>query len=164
MTAGGRPAALRAQGSLGEPDYVTAQFLHLRPHPLLLSAAALLALAVLVTLALTQSVLLFSTCTALASYVLLVMPWRARRQYRRNPVIAQAVSIDIGDDGLCFHRSGGDRLLRWSQIQRWRGSKRQVLLYPTPGGFYAVPAAFFERTEDFTAFTGLLRQHVGEPG
>ncbi|AXQ27648.1 YcxB family protein [Solimonas sp. K1W22B-7] len=153
--------ALRAQGRIGEGDYVAAQFLHLRPGPLPLAALGLLVAGCVVGLALTRSPVLLSTCAALASYVVLVMPWRARRRYRANPAIARPVRIAIDAEGLRFDRGGREQALRWDQIGRWRGSRQLVLLYPVESGFYLVPAAFFARAEDFDAFTALLRDRVG---
>jgi len=158
---GPAPATLRAQGRISESDYVSAQFLHLRPAPVVLSLLGLVAVGLLVALALTQSVLLLATIAGVAAYVLLVMPLRARRLYRRSASIAAPQTIEIGAEGLSFQREKGPSLLRWSQIQRWRANRSLVLLYPVKSGFYLVPAAFFSQPGDFTAFVALLQQHAG---
>lgn len=152
---------LVARGGIGEADYVAAQFLHLRPPPVALSLLALALAAAVVALALTRSVVLLSTLAVLASYGLLVMPWRARRRYRASPGIATPMVLSVDEQGLHFDRGGRGQLLRWEQVGRWRGSRRLVLLYPVKSGFYLVPAAFFERPQDFEAFVALLRQRVG---
>lgn len=154
-------APRRAQGNIGEGDYVAAQFLHLRPAPPVVTLLGLGIAGALVALALTRSVVLLSTLAVLATYLLLVMPWRALRRYRAMPAIAAPVRIVIDSDGLHFDRGGREQLLRWEKIGRWRGNRRVVLLYPVESGFYLVPAAFFERQEDFDAFTALLQDRVG---
>ncbi|HEY0916868.1 MAG TPA: YcxB family protein [Solimonas sp.] len=153
---------LVAQGGIGEADYVAAQFLHLRPPPMVLSLLGLVLAAAVVGLALTRSPVLLSTLAVLATYLLLVMPWRARRRYRASPSIAAPLRLEADETGLRFDRGGGRvQSLRWEQIGRWRGSSRLALLYPMKSGFYLVPAAFFARPEDFEAFVALLKQHVG---
>jgi hypothetical protein len=154
---------LVAQGRIEEADYVAAQFLHLRPPPLVLGLLGLGLGAALVALALTRSPVLLSTLAVLATYGLLVMPWRARRRYRANPAIATPMALSVDEQGLHFDRGGRGQLLRWEQIGRWRGNRSVVLLYPVKSGFYLVPAAFFARPEDYEAFLSLLRQRVGEP-
>ncbi|HSW11443.1 MAG TPA: YcxB family protein [Solimonas sp.] len=156
-------APLRAQGCISESDYVSAQFLHLRPVPPLLWLFVAVAIGLLVTMAVMQSVPLLAAASALAGYVLLVMPLRARRAYRRNPSIATPQTMDVQDDGLVFQRARGPQLLRWNQLQRWRMNRRLVLLYPSGKGFYLVPAALFPNEADFAAFTARLRQHAGDP-
>lgn len=154
---------LQAQGCIGEADYVAAQFLHLRPSPLIRSALALLVLAALIALALTQSVLLLAVLSGVAGYVLLAMPWRARRLYRRNPAIAAPQRLDVSADGLLFHRGGHDQLLRWDRIGRWRAGRGMVLLYPVQSGFYLLPASFFASDADYRRFLELLQRHAGTP-
>ncbi|MDM4768817.1 YcxB family protein [Solimonas sp. SE-A11] len=154
---------LAARGSLGEADYVAAQFLHLRPPPMVLSLLGLVLVAALIGLALTRSPVLLSTLAVLATYLLLVMPWRARRRYRASPGIAMPMALSVDEQGLHFDRGGRGQLLRWEQIGRWRGTRNLVLLYPVKSGFYLVPASFFARPQDFEAFVELLRQRVGTP-
>ena len=154
---------LAAQGRLGEADYVAAQFLHLRPPPMVLSLLGLALIAAVIALALTRSVVLLSTLAVLATYGLLVMPWRARRRYRASPSIATPMALSVDEQGLHFDRGGRGQLLRWEQVGRWRGSRRLVLLYPVKSGFYLVPASFFARPQDFEAFVSLLQQRVGAP-
>lgn len=154
---------LRAQGRIGEADYVAAQFLHLRPPPMVLSLLGLALGAAVLALALTRSPVLLSTLAVLATYGLLVMPWRARRRYRASPSIAAPMALSIDEQGLRFDRGGREQQLRWEQLGRWRGSRRVVLLYPVKSGFYLVPASFFERPQDFEVFVELLRQRVGSP-
>ena len=157
-------APLQAQGSIGESDYVAAQFLHLRPAQPVLSLLGLAGVGALVALALTRSPVLLSTLAVLATYVVLLMPWRARRRYRASPAIATPQHLAVDAEGLRFDRGNHQQLLRWEHIGRWRGSRRLVLLYPVKSGFYLVPAAFFARPEDFDAFTALLQDRVGNPG
>lgn len=148
-------------GQIKEEDYVAAQFVHIRPRPLFAVVGILLVLSAILTVFIAGSVIVGAALAYFMLYFLVFIPYSARKNYRLYKAISEPVTVTIQEDGIFFKREGGEGLMKWSEIVKWRPSKKLVLLYPTNNLFYLLPSHIFSQESGFEAFKKLLEEKCG---
>ena len=88
-------------------------------------------------------------------------PWRARRNYRKYPVIQKPFLVKPEPTGVYFKSEGGEALLKWEDIHKWREDNQFVLVYPAPNLFHVVPKRLAGVGLDIALLTSSLAENVG---
>lgn len=88
----------------------------------------------------------------------LFVPWYLKRHYRKYPLIHKPLSISVVDEGIKFKSSGGEGLVLWHEIHKWREGKDMVLVYPAPRIYYLIP----KRAAELTPLLEALSTNVGK--
>lgn len=153
---------MHIKGTILEQDYVSAQFLHLRPRRSVAILGLLLLLLMLWTFVIAPSALVIGVFVYFVVFLFLYIPWRAKRNYHQYKALSETVSIDIMDEGLFFKRQNGEGLLPWAQILRWRSNRKLLLLYPASNIFHLVPSHFFSGPAEFAEFVATVRARLGK--
>jgi len=150
------------QGTLSESDYVSAQFLHVKPRPAL-KITGLLLVAICIAVAIFHPTLWFIVALAyLVGSFLIYMPFKARRTFRQYKALSEHVTIEVRDDGLFFKRTNGEGLVPWSHILKWRANDKMLLLYPASSMFYLITTKFFPSQDSFIEFKTLIETKLGK--
>ncbi|WP_242112619.1 YcxB family protein [Luteimonas aquatica] len=156
-----------AQYRISEQDYVDAMRLFARPGARSISILAAIALAA-IALALFGPPLVRAgaigglvgiAVVAAGSFALL--PWTARRHYRKYRAIHETFTVELLENGVRFASRNGEGTLAWAHVLKWRQNDRFVLLYPMPRLFHIVPRAIASQGFDVEALVDRLRRHVG---
>ena len=161
-------AGTSATYRITEADYVRAMQLHARMGRWQLAALAVLLLALAAGAVLGPAPLRPAFVGGLAGAAIVVaggrwgvLPWLARRHYRRYRMIHEPFTVQLRDDGVRFASPQGDGLLLWTHILKWRSGPHDLLLYPMPRLFHIVPRAVAARGFDLDALTARLEAEVG---
>jgi len=150
------------QGHLTEADYVTAQWLHIKPRPLVAVLVLLPLLAALTVMVLDRQWSLIATFIFLVVVYFAYLPFRSRRLFRQHKALAERISVEPRDEGLFFQRENANALVPWSYLMKWRSSDKLLLLYPTKGSFYMLPASLFTNQAAFEDFRRLIEAKLGK--
>jgi len=149
------------RGTLTEQDYVAAQFLHLRPRPVLAFVGVLLIAAYGLVLFLSPSPWTFGIAAYLVVSFLVYMPWKAKRNFRQYAALSEPVFVEVRSDGIHFKRQNGEGLLPWAHVRKWRHNQRLLLLYPANNIFHLIPVHFFSSQSVYAEFIEEVRKHAG---
>lgn len=79
---------------------------------------------------------------------LLVTPLFSQ-MYRRNPALAEPLSIQLRHDGIETDSVNGRQLLSWQQIVRWREDDESLLLYINARQYLTLPKSIASQGFDF---------------
>lgn len=153
----------RIQGSIKEADYVAAQWLHIKPRPVLAVVGILLLVLAVGLLIYKLDWGLLIALSILLSGVFIWRPYSARRAFRQYKALAEPMSIEVRDDGLYFKREPGEGVLPWSYIRKWKRDSKLLLLYPANNLFYLIPSHLFESDVAFSDFVRLIETKAGRP-
>jgi len=95
--------------------------------------------------------------------VWLIRPWTLRYQSRQYKALAMhdEYVITLRVDGVRFALAGGESLLPWSKILKWRCNADCVLIYLMPYSFSIIPMRMAEQGFDMERLKAALAQHVG---
>lgn len=151
-----------------EQDYVRAQRLFARMTPRGWTALAILAAgAILLAVLGRADIRPFAVGGLIGIAVLLAMPhtllpWNARRQYRKYKGIQSPVGIELREDGVRFVSSHGEGVLIWNHVLKWRQDADYVLLYPMPRMFHIVPRSVAAQGLDIDGLISRLEARVGK--
>jgi hypothetical protein len=154
-------ASVRIEGIIKESDYLRSQYLHLRPRPIFAIIGLILSALFLWALISSPSWAISAVVAYLVLWLLVFIPWQAKKNYRQYKALSEPVSVEVQDEGLFFKRENGEGLVPWSHIIKWRQSNTLLLLYPASNVFHLVPSHFFSTPENFSAFKEILREHIG---
>ena len=152
---------MRAEGIIQESDYVRSQYLHIRPRPIFAVVGAPILALFAWAFVESHSWVMGGVAAYLALWLLVFIPWRAKRSYKQYKALSEPVSVEVRDDGLFFKGENGEGLVPWSHVVKWRKSKRLLLLYPASNIFHLVPSHFFQSDEAFVAFSEIVKGKVG---
>lgn len=163
---------VQVQGRVSWSEYLRAQYLHLRPRPLLervglgIVVVGISVVAVVLWRALRGSppshfpYLLVTSLVYLALYFLVFVPWRARALFRRQKVLDGPFRILADSSGLAISSEIGEIRMPWAALRKWKESQRLFLIYHSDSLFHLVPKRLFTTSEQLDAFRGLLHRHL----
>jgi hypothetical protein len=93
------------------------------------------------------------------SVLLLLIPAKAKKQYKQNKVLRNSIKLTIREDGVSFKNELGESTLQWSDIQKWKYSGEIYLLYISNNMFHIVPSKSLSSECDFSK---ILSEHIGQ--
>lgn len=151
------------EGTISEADYVAAQYLHMRPRPVFaIVGLLLLALFVWVIVESRSLVVIFAIVYPMVLFAIII-PWRAKRNFRQHKALSEPISIEIRENGLHRKSQYGESLTPWPHIHHWRQGRRLLLLYPASNMFYIIPGHFFPSPDEYEAFVDSIKAQLGNP-
>ncbi len=159
---------MTARYTISEDDYVHAMRLHAQLTPLRLLGLAV-TLLVMVALAVfaprnLQPVFWGAFIGAALMIILgrwVLLPWHARRAYRKYKAIQDEFSLDFVPEGMQVASEDASGLVPWSKMHKWREDDQFVLVYLMPRLFHIVPKALAAQGLDVQAFRSELAEKVG---
>jgi len=92
------------------------------------------------------------------SLLLLVIPFRAKKQYRELRSLRMENSITLSSDGLSFKSEIGEGQMPWDDIHMWKYGNGIYLLYVASHMFHIVP---IRAVSSSTELNQLLVENVG---
>jgi YcxB-like protein len=152
---------MEIHGQIKEKDYVAAQFVHVRPRPLLAVFGILLLAAAVWAMFNGSGTIIGAALAYFSLYFLIFIPYSAKKNYRLYQAISDPVTVTIQEGGINFKRENAEGLVKWSEIVKWRQSKNLILLYPTNNVFYLLPSHLFSSEDRFDEFKLLLTSKCG---
>lgn len=90
-----------------------------------------------------------------------IIPFRAKRQFRELKALQNEITINLSDSGLVFSSDSGESRLKWSDINRWKYNKNICLVYITSNMFHIIPFNVVTENSVLQKLYELLREHVG---
>jgi hypothetical protein len=93
--------------------------------------------------------------------LLVRIPFRARRQYRKYKAMQEPIWVELVDTGVRFANSDGDGILSWSKILQWRQNDQFILIYSMPILFHIVPKSITRDGFNVPLLLNRLVEHVG---
>ncbi len=152
---------MRAEGVIQLSDYVRSQYLHIRPRPVFAVIDFLILALSVCALVAYPSWIMAGAAVALVLWLLVLIPWSAKKNYKQYKALAEPMTIEVRDDGLFFKRINGEGLVPWSEIVKWRQNDKLLLLYPANNVFHLVPRHFFTTQEAYAEFVEVLKARCG---
>ena len=162
---------IEAECEITPRDYVQAQYLHIRPRPLIGCVGiglAVLFLAVLGFSAIMLArdggspslVVIMSALGAyLAGYFLWFIPWRARRIYAQQKSLHSPIRMKVDASGVAAQNQLGQVAIPWDHIRKWKENRHLFLLYHADVLFQMIPKRCLKSAEDINALRALLSSH-----
>lgn len=89
----------------------------------------------------------------------LVAPWRVKRLYRSYAAIKEPCIVELHDEGVKFLAKGGESLMVWSHIMKWRQDNNFLLIYQASHLYHLIPKRLGETINEIVR---KLEENVGE--
>jgi hypothetical protein len=111
----------------------------------------------------------------MAASIFILTPWRARRDYRLNPAIAEPMSITFTEEGLLRKNEAREvavtdkrgkllvrepALIPWSRFKKWKVNRHMLLLYLDWRTMVPIPKAWFASPQAFDEFHARIKDKV----
>lgn len=154
-------------------DYVQAQYLHLRPRPLIKWLGIfLIVLFVLVTLQ--QIIIPQGGRITILPYILIAvgfylviiygiwLPYRTKKIYKQQKTLQEPFESEISSDEFISTNSLGTARLRWKDFHKYKVGKDMILVYQSDLMFHMFPRRWFCEG-DYERFLEILNSALGKP-
>lgn len=154
-------------------DYVRAQYLHLRPRPvirwlgILLVALSLLVLCqqIFIPPEGTISALPFILFAVLAYLVIVYgawLPYRTKKIYKQQKTLQEAFDSELTEEEFISTTSFGSTRLKWRDFYKYKVGKDMILVYQSDAIFHMFPRRWFPDGE-YDRLIEILRSMLGDP-
>jgi len=157
-------------------EYVAAQYLHMRPRPVL----AVLGIGLVLSFALVLGVSLVSLMRTggdpvlplimlasggyLAGFYFWFLPWRGRRLYEQHKALQTVFRMRVSEKGVFAENEGGQNLTPWAHVLKWKESGSLILIYHNAIMFQMIPKRCLRSEPDAEALRQLLTVHAKKDG
>ena len=154
-------------------DYVNANFVHMRPRPLIKWAGYFMLLLVVIVLPIS----IFDTgadqkdgfipviiVAGLAYLVFLfgfMHPRRLKKIFSQQKMLHAPHSLNITDEAISTKSEVGEAKLTWNYFPKWKEGKNIFLLYQSDVMFHLVPKRCFASLEEMAQFRKLMLEKIG---
>ncbi|GAA6142104.1 YcxB family protein [Hydrogenophaga sp. 5NK40-0174] len=159
---------MTARYTISEEDYVQAMRLHARLTPLRVvgTVACLLIIAVIAVMApaSVQPVFWGAFIGTVLMIVLgrwVLIPWQARRAYRKYKAIHDEFSLGFVPEGMQVASVDASGLVPWEKMLKWREGEAFILIYMMPRLFHIVPKSVASQGLDVAGFRAALQDRLG---
>lgn len=154
-------------------DYVRAQYLHLRPRPLIKWLGIFL-VALFLLVSLQQifipadgkiSALPFILLAVLAYLVITYgvwLPYRTKKIYKQQKTLQEPYDSELTDDEFISTNSIGAARIKWRDFHKYKVGRDMILLYQSDLIFHMFPRRWFGEGE-YDRFLAILKSSLGEP-
>ena len=93
----------------------------------------------------------------------IIVPFVARKHYRKYNTLFEPVSVKVDDEGVTFSTEQSHVVIEWEKVHKWREDDDYVLIYLMPRFFHIVPKSIDKDGFDLQKLLGLLQRKVGKP-
>jgi len=154
-------------------DYIRAQFLHLRPRPVIKWVGLLIVVAAL-ALGIQQLAFPPSGTITWAPFAILgglayfaaiygiLLPLKTRKIYRQQKTLQEPYESEVTDEVYATVSVLGTTSMPWKEFHKYKMNKDMLLVYQSDVIYHMFPKRWF--TEDqFTEFKAILQRQLGQP-
>ena len=154
-------------------DYIRAQFLHLRPRPVIKWVGLLIVVAAL-ALGIQQLIFPpsgaitwtpFAILGGLAYFAIMycvLLPLKTRKIFKQQQTLQIPYESELTDDAFASVSVHGNATMPWSVFHKYKLNKNIILLYQSDAIYHMFPKRWFTENE-FTEFRAILQRHLGQP-
>lgn len=154
-------------------DYIKAQFLHLRPRPIIKWVSVLIVLTAL-ALSIQQLVLPpsgaitwtpFAILGGLAYFAIIygvILPLRIKKIYRQQKSLQEPYESELTDKTYASVSVHGAATMPWNMFHKYKMNKDTILVYQSDAIYHIFPKRWFTE-EQFADFQEILHRHLGHP-
>lgn len=100
-------------------------------------------------------------CVVWFAYMLSAPRLSSRRQFRSNPMVQSAITLEVTEQGLEFQNAHVHSKVAWSAYVAWGEVKTVFVLMPQPRTYITIPKRAFTE-EQVSEFRELLRRNIGK--
>ena len=159
---------IEVTGILQPSDYVTAQFLNLRPRPGYKVVGVIILAAVLWAgwYSFSQGDIGVLDYLFVAAILFLIvnfavyLPWKTRRIYRQQKALQRELTYRFDDSGVFASNENGQSTTPWGDYLKWKQNDHMILLYLSDCMYQMIPKMLFERSDDFDKLLELVRSNI----
>jgi len=163
---------IEIKGTLLAEDYVSAQYLHLRPRPIFrifgIIVLALFLWAGWYSLTSGEPDVLDYIFFLAMGYLILnfavYLPWKTRRIYRQQKALQRELTMKFDEVGVNAENENGRSRTSWEDFHKWKANDQLILLYLSDCLYHMVPKRFFTDVGDFEQLRELLPGKIGSSG
>ncbi len=160
------------RGRITEKDYVRAQWLHLRPRPVLAALGIVIAAAAICLsawqiyswgtgeLEAADAAKLPTIVSILAGYFAIIVPWRFRKSFRTARALHEPLEMEITDSGLFGYSQYGEARLPWKLFYRFKENHHVFLVYQSDALLHIIPKRLLEGPKAVEAVRGILKREI----
>ncbi len=163
---------IEINGKLKPQDFVSAQYLHIRPRLGFKILGAVILLAIVWAIwysffgtslknAGWKDFLFLASLVYLLFYFYFLIPWQARRRFRQQKSLHREVKMRFAESGVNAVNETGRVTIPWSDYLRWKENDHIVLLYVSDTNFHMIPKSFFQDVTETRRFLDLLEVKIG---
>ncbi|RLA46153.1 MAG: hypothetical protein DRR42_18690 [Gammaproteobacteria bacterium] len=161
---------IEVKGMLQPSDYVRAQYLHIRPRPIL-KAIGILILALVLWTAVysiwtrdfgTLDYLFYLAILFLILNFAVYLPWKTRRIYKQQKSLQRELTFKFDDEGVSASNENAQSLTPWEDYLKWKHNDQLILLYFSDCMYHMVPKRLFADVADFDELRELLPHRIGK--
>ena len=167
---------MKIQCSLTADDYVNAQFLHMRPRPVIKFAGYILAIlfAVVVIISVYRMLLHgnenIGSCTFfvivcslyLLMYFRVLIPLRAKKIFKQQKTLHDPFETEISIEGIATTHPRGNFKMAWKDFHKYKVGRDLILVYQSDAIFHMFPKRWFSDSE-YAEFQQYLKEALGNP-
>lgn len=154
-------------------DYIRAQFLHLRPRPVIKWVGLLI---VVGALALGVQQLIFppsgaitwepfAILGALAYFAVIygvLLPLKARKIFKQQKTLQVPYESELTDEAYAAVSVHGTATIAWKEFHKYKMNKDTILVYQSDAIYHMFPKRWFTE-EQFIEFKSILQTQLGQP-
>ena len=153
-------------------DYKNAQWLHLRPKPIIKYIGIIILLMFIIGFIFTiydswieknidKKLLIFFGCTIyLVLFFFVYFPYKFKKYYKQQKLIKEPMEIDIQDLGIKLSSPSVNANLTWDNFIKWKEGKKLFILYQTDTLMNILPKRNFDTENDIIKFRQLLNANI----
>jgi hypothetical protein len=160
---------IKIKYSLDYNEHLAAQYLHLRPRPVLKIVSVVIILLFVIVFALvwsgprelkTMDYLVPGFVIYMLLYYFAFLPYRIKKIFRQNKFRAHENEMEIDVDGIHNKSDLGQDRLPWDHFLKWKENKKMILLYIVETQYLVFPRRLFVSQQDWDELRKLLTERV----
>ena len=160
---------IEVKGIIQPSDYVSAQYLHMRPRPIYKVLGAFISVLVLwaAWIAITDEDrrafdLLYPTLViAMILNFAVYLPWKTRRIYGQQKALQRELTFRFDENGALITTENGQTATPWSDYLRWKQNNHLILIYLSDCMYHMLPRRLFLDPDGFEKLGELLTSKIG---
>ena len=154
-------------------DYVKANYLNIRPRPVIKWAGYFMLLLAVLVLGISCyrclvhgedgliPSLLIGCLAYLAFFFGYRFPARLKKLFRQQKSLQSPYQVDVTAEWMLTQNETGNSKLTWDYFRKWKEGKELFTLYQSDLMLHIFPKRFFASPEELTEFRELLRAKLG---
>ena len=92
----------------------------------------------------------------------LVIPWSARRIYKQQKSLHEAITVELTEEEILLTSTSGSSRVKYADLHKWKMNDKAVLLYHSDAIYHMLPTRIFSSAEDKVAFIDVLQKRLGK--
>lgn len=163
------------KGQISLKNYISAQWLHLRPRPLLRYIGIIVSIFLGFGLACRiinvingekpelHFWIIWGVFLSLVVWFFVIRPLRWKKHYKQQKLLKEPFEFTFLEDGIKAKSKTGEGYLEWDTFLKWKEGKHLILLYQSDILMNILPKRDFKSKEEIDQFRSLLIKKIGKP-